>query len=145
MGFVPHPNLPRFAGSRSEEVDPLGGSKVSYVDAFGKVLKSINPLGKVVTNTYDGQERLIKSVLPEGNYVTYTYDDTTCGGTTKRCTHNVKTETRVAKSGSGLANLLSSYSYESAFNNLASVTDPKGLITSYTYTAQGLPFTVGAD
>jgi len=48
----------------------------------------------------------------------------------------------MAKSGSGLANLLTSYTYESAFNNLASVTDPKGLITSYTYTAQGLPFTV---
>ncbi|MDZ4153961.1 DUF6531 domain-containing protein, partial [Methylicorpusculum sp.] len=131
-----------FAGSRSEELDPLGGSKVSYYDSFGKVLKSINPLGKVVTNTYDGQERLTKSVLPEGNFVTYTYDDATCGGTTKRCTHNVKTETRVAKSGSGLANLLTSYTYESAFNNLASVTDPKGLVTSYTYTAQGLPFTV---
>ncbi|WP_445369953.1 RHS repeat-associated core domain-containing protein (plasmid) [Methylomonas sp. BW4-1] len=131
-----------FAGSRSEELDPLGGSKVSYYDSFGKVLKSINPLGKVVTNTYDGQERLTKSVLPEGNYVTYTYDDTTCGGTTKRCTHNVKTETRVAKAGSGLANLLTSYTYESAFNNLASVTDPKGKVTSYTYTAQGLPFTI---
>ncbi|WP_445371982.1 RHS repeat-associated core domain-containing protein [Methylomonas sp. HW2-6] len=131
-----------FAGSRSEEVDPLNGSKVSYVDAFGKVLKSINPLGKVVTNTYDGQERLTKSVLPEGNYVTYTYDDATCAAADKRCTHNVKTETRVAKAGSGLANLLTSYSYESAFNNLASVTDPKGKVTSYTYTAQGLPFTV---
>ncbi|MDZ4150765.1 MAG: DUF6531 domain-containing protein, partial [Methylicorpusculum sp.] len=131
-----------FAGSRSEEVDPLGGSKVSYVDAFGKVLKSVNPLGKVVTNTYDSQERLTKSVLPEGNYVIYTYDNATCASAEKRCTHNVKTETRVAKSGSGLANLLTSYTYESAFNNLASVTDPKGLITSYTYTAQGLPFTV---
>jgi len=131
-----------FAGSRSEEVDPLGGSKVSYYDSFGKVLKSINPLGKVVTNTYDGQERLIQSTQPEGNYVTYTYDDATCAAADKRCTHNVKTETRVAKAGSGLANLLTSYTYESAFNNLASVTDPKGLVTSYTYTAQGLPFTV---
>lgn len=68
-----------FAGSRSEEFDPLSGSKVSYVDAFGKVLRSINPLNKVVTNTYDGHERLVKSVLPEGNYVSYTYDDATCG------------------------------------------------------------------
>lgn len=131
-----------FAGSRSEEVDPLGGSKVSYFDSFGKVLKSVNPLGKVVTNTYDGQERLTKSVLPEGNYVTYTYDDASCIAANKRCTHNVKMETHVAKPGSSQANLVTSYTYESAFNQLETITDPKNLVTSYTYTPQGLPFTI---
>nr|WP_281174046.1 RHS repeat-associated core domain-containing protein [Methylomicrobium agile] len=114
---------------------------MSYYDGFGKELRSINPLGKVTTHTYDGQERLIQSVLPEGNAIVYTYDDAPCAAQ-KRCTHHVKTETRLAKSGSGLANLVTGYTYESAFNRLASVTDPKGQVTNTTYTAQGLPATV---
>ncbi|WP_434129721.1 RHS repeat domain-containing protein [Methylocaldum sp. GT1BB] len=131
-----------FAGSRSEETGPLGLSRVSYFDAFGKELKAIDPEGRVTTHTYDGQERLIKTVLPEGNYLTYAYDDAPCAGTDKRCTHNVKTVTQVAKAGSGLANLVTSTTYESAFNRVASVTDPRGKVTTYTYTAQGLPATV---
>ncbi|EIC30148.1 RHS repeat-associated core domain-containing protein [Methylomicrobium album] len=130
-----------FAGSRSEEVDPAGGRKISYYDGFGKELRSINPLGKVTTHTYDGQERLVKTLWPEGNAIVYTYDDAPCAAQ-KRCTHQVKTETRLAKSGSGLANLVTGYTYESAFNQLASVTDPKGQVTRTTYTAQGLPATV---
>jgi len=131
-----------FAGSRSEEVDPVGGSKVSYVDALGKVLKSIDPLGRVTTNSYDGQGRLTAAVLPEGNSTNYTYDDASCASVDKRCTHNVKTVTKIAKPGSSLANLTTGYHYESAFNQIDSLTDPKGLVTSYNYTAQGLPFTI---
>jgi YD repeat-containing protein len=48
----------------------------------------------------------------------------------------------VAKSGSGLATLTSSFTYESSFNKVASATDPRAQVTSYTYTAQGLPLTV---
>ncbi|WP_050750275.1 DUF6531 domain-containing protein [Allochromatium vinosum] len=131
-----------FAGTRSQEVGPLSLSRTTYLDGSGKVLKSINPLGRVTTNTYDAQERLIKTVLPGGNAVTYAYDDAPCAGTDKRCTHNVKTVTQIAKSGSGLANLVTSATYESAFNQVATQTDPRGKVTRYTYTAQGNPSTV---
>ncbi|SFW14793.1 RHS repeat-associated core domain-containing protein, partial [Nitrosovibrio sp. Nv17] len=43
---------------------------------------------------------------------------------------------------SGLATLVTGMTYESAFNKVATVTDPKGFVTSYTYTAQGDPYTV---
>jgi RHS repeat-associated protein len=130
-----------FAGSRSEEVAPGSISKVSYLDALGKVTKTIDPVGRVVNNFYDGQSRLISSTLPEGNSVQYTYDDAPCLAQ-KRCTHNVKTVSQVAKPATGLATLTSSFTYESAFNQVASATDPRGKITNYTYTAQGLPLTV---
>ena len=131
-----------FAGTRSQEVGPLGLTRTVYLDGSGKVLKSINPLGRVTTNTYDAQERLIKTVLPQGNAVTYAYDDAPCAGTDKRCTHNVKTVTQIAKSGSGLANRVTSATYASAFNRVATQTDPRGKVTTYTYTAQGNPLTV---
>ncbi|GAB1719359.1 MAG: hypothetical protein NTAFB09_10900 [Nitrosospira sp.] len=131
-----------FAGSRSEEVGPDNISNVSYIDGSGKVYKSINPKGKITTNAYDGQTRLAKTTLPEGNSVTYTYDDATCASADKRCTHNVKTISRAPKPGSGLTTLATSMTYESAFNKVATVTDPKGYVTNYTYTAQGEPLTI---
>lgn len=105
-----------FAGSRSEEVEPYSTSRVSCVDAFGKVFRSINPLSKVTLNTYDGQERLASTILPEGNRVTYVYDDAPCAAADKRCTHNVKTLSRIPKMGSGLTTLDTRMTYESALH-----------------------------
>ncbi|WP_050407335.1 RHS repeat-associated core domain-containing protein [Massilia sp. NR 4-1] len=132
-----------FAGSRSEEVGPYNQSLVSYVDAQGKVLKSLDPLGRATVNSYDGQARLVRSVLPEGNAIEYEYDDAPCAAQL-RCTHNVKTIRRLAKPGSGLAPLVSSFSYESNFNRVASSTDPRLQTTSFTYTADGHPLSVTA-
>nr|WP_274521508.1 hypothetical protein [Ectothiorhodospira lacustris] len=133
-----------FAGSRSEEVGPGGVSNASYFDAFGRQLKSINPLGRVTTNTYDGHGRLTRKVFPEGNAVEYTYHDAPCAAAQKRCTHNISQVRQLAKPGSGLATLTSSFTYESAFNKVASATDPRGKTTTYTYTAQGNPLAVTA-
>ena len=130
-----------FAGWRSEEVGPGAVSKVSFLNGQGKITKSVNPLGRVTTNTYDGQSRVLSTTLPQGNRVNYVYDDAPCAAQ-KRCTHNVKTVTLVPRSGSGLTNLVTSSTYESAFNKVASVTDPRGKVTTYTYTAQGNPLTV---
>lgn len=130
-----------FAGSRSEEVGPLGRSTVSYMNSAGKVIKSINPLGRATTNTYDGQTRLTRTTFPEGNNITYTYDDAPCAAQ-QRCTHNPKTIVQNPKWNSGTAVLTRSFTYESAFNQVASVTDANGQVTTSTYTAQGLPLVV---
>ena len=131
-----------FAGSRSEEVGPDGASRnVSYFNALNKVTRSIDPLGRVTSNSYDGQNRLVSTVLPEGNRVDYTYDDAPCAAQL-RCTHNVKTVTQVAKPGSGLADLVTTTTYQAGFNKVASRTDPRGKVTNFTYTAQGNPLKV---
>lgn len=131
-----------FAGSRSEEVGPGGVSKVSYFDAQSKELKSIDPLGRVVANTYDGHGRIKRKVFPLGNALEHDYHDATCASTEKRCTHNVSQVRQVAIPASGLATLASSFTYESAFNKVATATDPRGKVTTYTYTAQGNPLSV---
>jgi len=84
--------------------------------------------------TYDGQTRLAKTVLPEGNSVEYEYDDAPCAAQ-QRCTHNVKALRQVAKPGSGLATLTQGFTYEGSFNKVATSTDPRAKVTSYTYTA----------
>ncbi len=135
-----------FAGSRSEEVGPAPAapSRVSYVDVQGNVLKSIDPTARVTINSYDGQSRLTRSVLPEDNRIEIDYDDLPCAGADKRCTHNVKAVRKVAKAGSGLATLTSSFTYEASFNRVAKATDARALATDYAYTAQGQPLTVTA-
>ena len=121
-----------FAGSRTEELGPLSQSKIHYFNGAGKVLKAVTPTGKITTNTYDGQTRLAKTVLPEGNSVEYEYDDAPCAAQ-QRCTHNVKAIRQVAKSGSGLATLTQSFTYEGSFNKVATSTDPRAKVTSYSY------------
>ncbi|MBK7473298.1 MAG: hypothetical protein IPI73_24350 [Betaproteobacteria bacterium] len=74
--------------------------------------------------------------MPEGDSISYEYDDAPCSAQL-RCTHNVKTFRRIAKPGSGQTTLVSSFTYESAFNNVATETDPLGNTTDFTYTGQG--------
>lgn len=112
-----------FAGSRSEIVDPNSKSKIVYFDRMGNALISRDELGKDTVCLYDGRQRLTRETLPEGNRREYTYDGK----------NNLLTVTRVAKSGSGLSNLVTTYTYSSTWNKVASVTDPRGNVTSYTY------------
>lgn len=131
-----------FAGSRTEEIGPGGVARTNYIDGSGNIIQSRTPTGFYTVSTYDGHSRLLTRMLPEGNYTQYVYDDATCAAADKRCTHNVKSVTSVAKAGSGLPNRVQTFTYESAFNRVATATDARGKITSYTYTAQGLPLTV---
>lgn len=127
-----------FAGSRSQEVGPGNVSRVAYVNGSGKVLKEIDPLGRKTLNEYDGQSRLVKKTLPEGNSVSYGYDDAPCAAQ-KRCTHNISFIRVSPKSylQAGIGGILASFHYESSFNRVRSVSDGKGEITTYTYSAQG--------
>lgn len=99
------------------------GADLSQVsNSLGRTLTLTTTAGKI-TNVSDG---------------TYTYDDAPCAAQ-NRCTHNPKTIVQTPKSGSGSPVLTRSFTYESAFNQVASATDANAQVTSFTYTAQGLP------
>ncbi|WP_395612222.1 RHS repeat domain-containing protein [Allosphingosinicella sp.] len=90
-----------------------------------------DPLSRVTSYAYDGNGRLTRVTAPEGNYVNYTYDGR----------GNV-TETRaVAKSGSGLNDMVTTASYDSTCSNPVTcnqpntTTDASGNVTNYTYDA----------
>ncbi|AKJ29719.1 hypothetical protein AAW51_3028 [Caldimonas brevitalea] len=131
-----------FAAPRTRETAPGGIVTISYFNERGQLIRSVDPLRRVIEYVRDGHDRVVRKKLPQGNLIEYEYDDASCARAEKRCTHNVKVERRVAKPGTGLPAIVSSYTYESAFNKVHMATDPRAKVTTYTYTAQGQPHTI---
>ncbi|MDP3506446.1 MAG: RHS repeat-associated core domain-containing protein [Candidatus Melainabacteria bacterium] len=112
-----------FAGSRTEMVDPLSNSEVSYFNRLGGVTRFIDPLGNETACEFDGLNRLVEKTFPEGNKVQWTYD----------LNNNVLTQTSVAKSGSGLSDIVETFTYDSTWAKMETSEDGNGNTTTYTY------------
>jgi RHS repeat-associated protein len=98
----------------------------------GRVITFSNPAGHVENYQYDGQGRLTRITYPEGNYVQYTYDSR----------GNITQTRQVAKSGSGLADIVTSAAYPATCvspvtpatcNQPTATTDARGFRTDYVY------------
>jgi RHS repeat-associated protein len=114
------------------QVVPGGTSPVTTIVSdldIGRPTAVTDPLSHTTAYQYDSNGRLTKVTAPEGNYAQYTYD----------ARGNVTQTDAVAKSGSGLATITTSASYDTACSNPAtcnrpnSVTDARGNTTDYTY------------
>ena len=87
--------------------------------------------GRRTTYQYDGFQRLTTITAPEGNRVLFDYDSR----------GNVRGITRVAKTGSGLPNIVTSAGFDLTCTNPVkcnqpnTTTDAKGNVTNYTYDA----------
>jgi RHS repeat-associated protein len=119
--------------------DPLSRTRVLTFNSTQKlILTDKNALNQTTSFQYDTFGRTTRVTYPEGNYTAYTYD----------ARGNITEERVVAKSGSGLADLVTSYGYDSVCSNIKkcnkpnSVTDAAGKITDYAYDANGLLLSV---
>lgn len=97
----------------------------------GRVTSVGDPVQIWESYLYDGQNRLTRVTQQEGNYTQYTYD----------ARGNVTETRQVAKSGSGLSDIVTMASYDSTCsdpqtcNSPNSTTDARGYRTDYTYDA----------
>ena len=120
-----------FGGFRSEVVDPAGNSKIWEFPTdrlYGqpkKAIKITDETGRTITNEYDGLMRTVRQTMPEGNFVEYTYDSK----------NNPLSVTAYDKTGNNP--LTTSMTYHTAYNKLASVTDPLSRTTSFAYDGNG--------
>ncbi|HYE27783.1 MAG TPA: RHS repeat-associated core domain-containing protein [Allosphingosinicella sp.] len=95
----------------------------------GRPTSVTDPLNRTTAYQYDTSGRLTRVTAPEGNYVQYSYD----------ARGNVTQTRAVAKSGSGLADIVTSASYDATCSNPVtcnrpnSVTDARGNVTDYSY------------
>ena len=96
---------------------------------IGRPTSVTDPLSRTTGYQYDSSGRLTRVTAPEGNYVHYTYD----------ARGNVTETRRVAKSGSGLADIVTWASFDTTCsqpvtcNQPNSTTDARGFRTDYTY------------
>lgn len=97
----------------------------------GRPTSIADPLSRTTDFQYDSSARPTRVTLPEGNYAEYAYD----------ARGNVTEARQVAKSGSGLPDLVTTASYDSSCSNPVtcnlpnSVTDARGNTTEFTYNA----------
>lgn len=110
--------------------DALNNASVAVVDlSTGRLTSFTDPLNRTTSYRYDTSGRLTRTTMPEGNYAQLNYDSR----------GNVLTTTRIAKSGSGLANIVTSAGFDTTCanpitcNRPNSATDAKGNVTNYTY------------
>lgn len=126
------------AGTWTYTFDPsVGTASVAYPGAPAARVYTITN-GRVTgylnstiseTYTYDSLGRLTRVAQTEGNYVNYTYDSR----------GNITETRQVAKSGSGLSDIVTTAAYDSTCSNVRtcnqpnSTTDARGYRTDYTY------------
>lgn len=110
--------------------DPLGHATTVTIDAAsGRPASVTDASNATVSYLYDSNARVQRVTQPEGNYTTYGYD----------ARGNATIITNVAKSGSGLANILTTAGYDATCANVVkcnkpnSVTDARGSVTDYSY------------
>jgi RHS repeat-associated protein len=111
------------SGPRTEMVDPVGNKEVLYYNQLGSTTRKIDALGFETKTVYDGLNRIIKVTQPEGNYQQFTFD----------ANDNPLSKTSVAKSGSGLANIVENMTYDSTWAKLKTYQDGRGNTTTNTY------------
>ncbi|QSB44330.1 RHS repeat protein [Tsuneonella flava] len=99
-----------------------GSGTVTTTPSTGQPGTVTNATGNTVSNTYDANKRLKRTTWPEGNYVEYTYD----------ARGNVTQTQFVPKSGSGLANISTSASFDATCTSIAKCNTP-----NYTIDAKG--------
>lgn len=112
--------------------DELSNQTVAVSDlSKGRLTSFTDALSRTTSYQFDANARLTRVTRPEGNYVQYGYD----------ARGNVQTTTYVAKAGSGLANIVTSASFDLTCSNVVtcnkpnSTTDGKGNVTDYAYDA----------
>jgi RHS repeat-associated protein len=97
--------------------------------AIGRLTSITDPLSHTTSYAYDSNGRLTQETRPETDYIAYSYDGR----------GNVTEVRRVAKSGTGLGDIVTTASYDSSCSNVAtcnqpnSTTDERGNATDYSY------------
>lgn len=117
------------SGPLSQSMTVVSDLSIGRATAVTQVTSISPSASSTWSYAYDGQRRLSRTTNPEGDYVDLTYDGR----------GNVTQQTAVAKSGSGLSNIVTSSVYPSTCSNTVtcnkptSTTDARGNVTDYTW------------
>ena len=146
------------AGTRGETVTHPGSGvadirQIRYADNFGNITRDVNARTSMATTyTYDALSRLVRTDYPEGNAVEVSYDIRS--NPTRNCTiPKVAGAYPACNTGGGSTHIWTTTAYNegttvwnctaiNSCNQPASITDPLGNVTTYSYYTDGQVDTV---
>ena len=88
------------------------------------------PPSYITTYAYNADGERIQTVLPRGNSIEWTYDS---ANPDPKSRGNLLELRRKPLPGSTEPDLVTSFTYETQFNQIKTLTDPRGNVTTYTY------------
>lgn len=139
-------------GDLAQRIDPLGGTTAYTYDAVGRLLTETLPTGHVLRYAYDANGNRIAAVDAQGVTTIYEYDAQNRPVAAIRNPEEIAVRTelsydaagnlveQVDDAGADRLNLTTRYSYAPVGTSgyaVASVTDPLGATTSYSYDQAG--------
>jgi len=117
-------------GLRSETLNALGYSSITYADLNGRPIRAISPLGAVATTAYDGRGRPGMVTSPDGIQTLYQYN--------ARNLLTQKTITANPSSAEAGQTIVTQFGWDPTYSLMTSSKDAKGAETDYTYAAGDL-------
>jgi RHS repeat-associated protein len=130
---------PNFPVMRTQETDPNRNvtqydyNRLGYVlvlRQFTRGIRSTDPPVYVTTMAYDADGMLVQKLMPAGNSIQYTYDE---GNSDRFQNGNRLSETALPdpSRGGDQSFLTTTYTYTTAFNEVQTITAPRGNDPSY--------------
>jgi RHS repeat-associated protein len=137
-----------FSGHPIVVTKPDGGTSYSIYDFNGNLTGTADEMGRVTRYSYDGLDHLISQILPDGATISYGRDAAgnmtsraMPGGLTWSAAYDAasrKTSEQLTQSGSTTRSHTYSYSSTgSGAGQLATMTDPRSIVTTYSYDSLG--------
>jgi RHS repeat-associated protein len=111
--------------------DPDGSATSKKVYTAG--LRPQDPDSYVTTYQRNNTLERTSITYPAGNGVKYTYDDGNPNMAARGNLLEIRHKANMAQPDNNSLDLVTTYTYESRFNFIKTMTDPKGYVTSYTY------------
>lgn len=102
-------------------------------ELFTDGLRSGEPASYLTTYTYNANSSLTSVTFPLGNGIKYTYDENNSSQQSKGNLIEVRQKANMAVSDNDTNDIVTEITYESNFNQVNAVTDPKGNAYTITY------------
>jgi YD repeat-containing protein len=119
-------------GLRTEVLNALGYSSITYADLNGRPIRTVNPLGAVTTTVYDNRGRPSATISPDGIQVQYQYND--------RNLLTQKTITASPTSAEAGQTIVTQNGWDTTYSLMTWSKDAKGAETDYIYSGGVLSY-----
>jgi RHS repeat-associated protein len=109
------------------------GNMTSKIDYTNLNLRAGEPNDFTTVYTYNSDSLVTSVKYPRGNGIKYTYDSSNSNRRARGNLLEARRKTSLVAADNNTNDLVTTMTYETSFNHIDTLTDPKGNVTAYTY------------